>query len=108
MRCRVYMLRRGGRRLPWRDVQNGPSYEGDLRTYHLGATGVGRYYYVAALVRPGDAKCTPLVPRLYEPVLVGIGDGVISLRGFERVGTNEEPVAVVQEWYCVVNPIKEM
>jgi hypothetical protein len=32
MLFKVYLMRRGGRRLSWRDVLNGRAYVGDLRT----------------------------------------------------------------------------
>jgi hypothetical protein len=96
MHCRVYPLRRRGRRLPWREVCNGPSFEGDLSTYYLSLPG-GRYF-VAKLVVSGDALCKPLLPELYEPVLTSLGNGTLVLRGFEREGE----VATVQEWRCEV------
>ena len=96
MRCRVYPLRRRGRRLPWREVSNSPSFEGELSTYYLTAPN-GRYF-VAKLVAPGDALCKPLLSALYEPVLISIGNGMLVLRGFER----EAEAATVQEWRCEV------
>jgi hypothetical protein len=94
MRCRVYQLRRHGRRLPWRAVCNGPSFEGDLATHYLSRHEAR--YFVATLVARGDALCKPLLPELFEPVLTSIGHGSLLLRGFERVGDS----AVVQEWRC--------
>ena len=69
MRCRVYPLRRRGRRLPWREVVNGLSFEGDLSTYHLSLPDA-RYF----------------VAKLDEPILTSIGNGLLVLRGFEREG----------------------
>jgi hypothetical protein len=94
MRCRVYPLRRRGRRLPWREVCNGPSFEGDLSTHYLSLQ--NSRYFVATLIAPGDALCKPLLPALYEPVLANIGHGRLLLRGFERMSDS----AVVQEWRC--------
>jgi hypothetical protein len=94
MRCRVYPLRRRGRRLPWRQVANGPSFEGDLSTYYL--TLANARYFVAQLLGPGDAFRKPLLPELYEPVLTNLRNGVLVLRGFEREGK----AATVQEWRC--------
>ena len=48
MRCRVYPLRRRGRRLPWREIGNGPSFEGVLSTHYL--TLASARYFVAKLV----------------------------------------------------------
>ena len=98
MRCRVYPLR--GRRLPWRQVTNAPSFEGALSTHYLSLPGAG--YFVAKLVAPGDAFCKPLLPELYEPVLTSLGNGTLVLRGFERL--NEDAPATVQEWRCEVLP----
>jgi hypothetical protein len=96
MRCRVHPLRRRGRRLPWREVVNASSFEGDLSTYYL--TLKNERYFVAELLGPGDAFRKPLVPELYEPVLTNLGNGVLVLRGFEREGES----ATVQEWRCKV------
>ena len=62
MRCRVYQLRRRGRRLPWREVQNGPAFEGELGTHYLSLPGAR--YFVAKLIAPGDALCKPILPEL--------------------------------------------
>ena len=62
---RTYPLRRRGRRLPWREVINALSFEGDLGNHYLALKDAR--YFVAKLVAPGDALCTPLLPELYEP-----------------------------------------
>jgi hypothetical protein len=95
-RCRVYPLRHRGRRLPWREVANAPSFEGDLSTYYLSLANAR--YFVAQLLGPGDAFRKPLLPQLYEPVLTSLGNAVLMLRGFEREGE----AATVQEWRCEV------
>jgi hypothetical protein len=96
VRCRVYPLRRRGRRLPWREVANATPFEGDLSTYYL--TLKNERYFVAQLLGPGDAFRKALLPELYEPVLTNLGNGVLVLRGFEREGE----AATVQEWRCEV------
>ena len=96
MRCRVFPLRRNGRRLPWREIDNGPSFEDDLGTYYL--TLRSERHFVAQLLGRGDAFRNPLMPELYEPVLTSLGNGVLVLRGFEREGE----AATVQEWRCEV------
>jgi hypothetical protein len=96
MPCRVYPLRRRGRRLPWREVANGPSFEGLLSTQYLSVANA--LYFVAQLLGPGDAFREPLLPNLFEPVLTHLGNGVLVLRGFEREGE----AATVQEWRCEV------
>ena len=95
MRCRVLLLRRDGRRLPWRHIDNGPSVEGDLNTHYLSLPGAR--YFVAKLVARGCAL-QAATAELYEPVLTTIGNGPMVLRGFEREGE----AATVQEWRCEV------
>jgi len=65
MHCRVSTLRRRGRRLPWREIANAPSFEGDLSTHYLSLKEAR--YFVATLVAPGDVFRKPLLPELYEP-----------------------------------------
>jgi hypothetical protein len=48
---------------------------------------------------PGKAFRKPVLRELYEPVLTGLGNGVLLLlRGFEREGE----AAAVQEWRCEI------
>jgi hypothetical protein len=97
MKFKVFLLRRRGRRLPWREVQNGPYYVGDLiaRTQDFGR----KRYHVAAL-RPADPLGQSMIPELYEPVLSGFAPLALRLRGFERVEGLGGGYAVVQEWHC--------
>jgi hypothetical protein len=90
MRCRVYPLRRRGRRLPWREVQNGPVFEGDLSTHYLSQA--NERYFVAQLLGPGDAFRKALLPELYEPVLTSLVNDVLVLRGFEREGSTRRSI----------------
>jgi hypothetical protein len=98
MNCRVYVLRLRGRRLPWREVINGAPIEGELSTHFL--TLPESRYLVAGLVARGDALRRPLLPYLFEPVLVQIGHEVLVLRGFERLGDGRSAPAALQEWRC--------
>jgi len=54
-------------------------------------------YVVGALVAPGDALCKPLLPQLYEAMLTNIGNGILALRGFEKIEAPEGH-SVVQKW----------
>jgi len=97
VRFKVYLLRRRGRRLPWREVQNGPSFVGDLRTHSVDHG--GERYNVASLHPIGSPMEQPAVPELYEPVLLGFSVLAFRLRGFERVGEGDNAHSVVQEWH---------
>src|SRR5687767_9321495 len=68
VKFKVYLLRRRGRRLAWRDVQNGPRHVGELVTH---AVDIGNERYTVATLRPLDPAAAASIPELYEPVLVG-------------------------------------
>jgi hypothetical protein len=94
VKFKVYLLRKRGRRLPWREVQNGPAYVGDLITHSVDVS--GERYKVLGL-RPADPIGEPPIPELYEPVLLGFSPLAFRIRGFERL---DEAGLVVQEWHC--------
>ena len=97
MRFRVHLLRYRGRRLPWRDVVNGPKYVGDLISEQVT---VGDERYEVLTLRSEDpAMPSPIAP-LYEPVLLGFFTLALRLRGFESVNRGTSTFAVVQEWHC--------
>lgn len=97
MRCVIRPLRLRGRRLPWRDVQNGLAYEGDLVTYEMQAGG-GRV--IAATLMGRDPAVPKQLPDLFEPVMTGISTLAFRLRGFERHDGPDGPYSVAQEWHC--------
>jgi hypothetical protein len=98
MHFRVYPMRQHGRRLPWREIENGPSYVGALishTTRHGEST-----YSVLALQSGNPAEKEKPLPDLYEPALVLFAPNAFVLRGYERLETPEGAVGVVQEWHC--------
>jgi hypothetical protein len=95
MRFKVYLLRRRGRRLSWREARNGPVYVGRLVT-HSEEHG-GERYSVTRL-EPDDPMKADEMPQLYEAVLLGFAPIAFRLRGFERVGEGDSAHGVVQEW----------
>jgi hypothetical protein len=98
MRFKVYLMRRNGRRLPWREIVNSPHFVGDLTTYNIDRA--GERYTVATLAMPGAPLAEKQVPDLYEPVIIGVSHLALRLRGFERVGQGNNACGVVQEWHC--------
>jgi hypothetical protein len=54
-----------GRRLPWREVANAPSLEGDLSTYYL--TLKDERYFVAKLRRLGAGLTRANTLRAFSP-----------------------------------------
>jgi hypothetical protein len=97
VRFRVSLLRKHGRRLPWRVVQNGPSYVGELITHSVEVAGDR---YEVATLRAADPVTASPIPELYEPVLLGFAPLAFRLRGFERIDGPGGAMAVVQEWHC--------
>ena len=92
---KVYLMRRGGRKLSWRDTINGPALTLGSLTSRNGV------YKVAELITPGGIA-TVLLPPLYEPVLIGIAPLALQLRGFERMKEPEGYYSVIQEWHCEI------
>lgn len=93
MRVRVYLLRRSGRRFHDRDRE---CVEGELR---LDSTMSGHEMHRVAKLKAmvvGGSRGSELLPPLYEPELVAIGENALLLRGFESAGG----VGYVQEWRC--------
>jgi hypothetical protein len=72
-----------------------------LSAYYM--DGKGERFFVASLSGPRPLMVRVL-PDLYEPALVALGDQVMILRGFERLGEGDAACAVVQEWRCEVLP----
>jgi hypothetical protein len=70
----------------WRDVVNGPRHVGQLITHTIQH---GDERYNVATLRPVDPMADPLVPDLYEPVLVGVSLLAFRLRGYERIDMPE-------------------
>jgi hypothetical protein len=97
VRFKVYLLRRRGRRVRWRDVRNGPSSVGELVMYSIDA---GGQRYKVITLRPEDPVAAAPMPELYEPVLLGFAPLAFRLRGFERLQGPEGAYSVVQEWHC--------
>jgi hypothetical protein len=98
MKVRVYPMRQRGRRLPWREIENGPSFVGGLISY---TTKHGENSYSVLALQTGNPteERKPL-SDLYEPVLLLFAPNAFVLRGYERIDTPEGPIGVVQEWSC--------
>src|ERR1700704_2831158 len=97
VRFKVFQLRRKGRRLPWRDVINGPSHIGDLQSHVIDHR--GQRYNVIALQSSEAPVAGAILPELYEPVLLGFSPLAFRLRGFERWESPEGAFSVIQEWH---------
>jgi hypothetical protein len=96
VRVRVYTLRSRGRRIARADANEG--VPGDLRMYSI-AHG-SEMHSVARLCHRADRSSNDreLLPPLYAPKLVAVGDASLLLRGFQSI----DGAAYVQEWRCVI------
>lgn len=98
----VLLMRYQGRRLPWREIDQGKVFRGELRT--VCPPGSDRPS-AAFLIKQGGIA-DHLLPDLHEPAFTGVGQDVFHLRGVERLELATGAHAVVQEWRC--RPVKEM
>jgi hypothetical protein len=96
---KVYPMRKKGRRISLRDVKNGPSYVGDLRSHVLRLG--DENYNVITLFSGNKAVAEHILPDLFEPVLVGFSTLAFQVRGYERIAGKDGYHAVIQEWHCV-------
>ena len=96
MRVRVYPLRSRGRRVERPENQDG--VPGDLRMYSQ--VHGSEMHMVARLCTRTERSSTDreLLPPLFSPELVAVGDRALLLRGFQAV----DGAAYVQEWRCVL------
>ncbi|HET9577747.1 MAG TPA: hypothetical protein VFP44_07950 [Usitatibacter sp.] len=96
MRVRVFPLRKNGRRTERLELADG--VPGDLRMYSL-VQGT-EMHRVARLCTRTDRSSNDreLLPPLYAPQLVAVGDRALLLRGFQSV----DGAAYVQEWRCLL------
>jgi len=93
MMVRVYSLRARGKRSHRSELT---ATRGDLRMYSLMIG--SEMHVVARLCYRSDRSSNDreLLPPLYSPELVAIGEDSILLRGFQSV----DGAAYVQEWRC--------
>jgi hypothetical protein len=96
MKVRVFTLRRRGRRSPGSEDPEGIA--GDLQMHSM-LRGT-EMHTVARLCAPAGRSVhqEELLPPLYSPELVALGNGALLLRGFQSI----DGAAYVQEWRCVV------
>jgi hypothetical protein len=95
MKVCVYPMRQRGRRFPDR---NDEGIVGDLRMHSTShGTEAHSVAQLCATV-PLSSREEQLLPCLYSPELIAIGNTSMLLRGFE----SEDGTAYVQEWRCVI------
>jgi hypothetical protein len=76
MKVRVYPMRQRGRRLPWREIENGPSFVGTLLSYRVKD---GEQDFQAVSLQSGSPAHGKPLPDLYEPTLEGFAVNAFTL-----------------------------
>jgi hypothetical protein len=96
MRVRVFPLRSRGRRVE--RPENNDGVPGDLRMYSQ--VHGSEMHMVARLCTRTERSSTDreLLPPLFSPELVAVGDRALLLRGFQSI----DGAAYVQEWRCLL------
>ena len=96
MKVRVFPLRARGRRLD--RPENLDGVPGDLRMYSQ--VHGSEMHMVARLCTRTDrsSQDRELLPPLYSPELVAVGESALLLRGFQSI----DGAAYVQEWRCLI------
>jgi hypothetical protein len=96
MKVRVFPLRQRGKRTSRSDAQ--PGVPGDLRMFSQ--MHGSELHVVARLCTRTERSSTDreLLPPLYAPELVAVGETALLLRGFQSV----DGTAYVQEWRCLL------
>jgi len=96
MKVRVFTLRSRGKRTPRSEASEGIA--GDLRMDSM--MHGSEIHSVARLCQRAELSCVDreVLPPLYSPALVALGEASLLLRGFQAV----DGVAYVQEWRCVI------
>lgn len=92
----VRLMRYQGRRLPWKEIDHGKVFRGNLQTVCF--PGSDRPVEAHLLAVNGVAK--RLIPDLHEPAFLGVGAETFQLRGVERLALEDGVHAVIQEWHC--------
>lgn len=102
MKWRVKLMRKAGRRIPWKILINEPGQIGTIGTHWC--TYGGQVPYSVAVLRASDRPIEEGI-ELLEPQLVMMGEQALILRGYERLQGNDGAFTVLQEWRCeVVSP----
>jgi len=101
MYARVFLMRRHGRKLPWREALNVAPLVGSLTMYRVSWRG-GSETQALTVRNPANQTEAGSLATLFEPVLTNIGNGVMVFRGIERIDREDGPAGYAQEWRCEV------
>jgi hypothetical protein len=100
MQCRVIKMRRAGVDLPKHSLRETAPTPGVLEVIDVRDEGVSRHVKVARLtVVIGSIRRQDI---LYDPTLIWMSAGRLTLAGFERVKIDGQTVNYAQSWLCMI------
>lgn len=97
MKATIQLLRRYGRRLRKRDLSEAKQLYGQLQMFSVQHRAYGSVL-VLQLSEVTNQTETGHLAALYEPVITGMGNGLMTFRGIERVEGLEGVTGYAQEW----------
>lgn len=101
MEATIQLLRKHGRRLRRRDLPAAKPLTGQLTMFSVQHRAYGSVS-ILQLTAVANQTADGHLATLYEPVLTGLGNGILTFRGIERVQTPDGPAGYAQEWRCTV------
>lgn len=101
MKATIQLLRCYGRRLRRRGSSEAKQLTGRLQMFCVQHRAYGSVLVLQLSEVTNQTKEGHLA-TLYEPVITGLGNNVMTFRGIERIETEDGPVGYAQEWRCQV------
>ena len=101
MKVTIQLLRRYGRKLRQRDLREVKQLSGQLQMFSVQHRAYGSVMVLGLSEVTNQTKEGHLA-TLYEPVLTGLGNGLMTFRGIERVQGEDGVTGYAQEWRCEV------
>lgn len=97
MRATIQLLRKYGRKLRRRELSEANQLTGHLTMFSVQHRAYGSVMVLKLSVVDNQTE-TGHLATLYEPVISGLGNGLMTFRGIERMETEDGPVGYAQEW----------
>lgn len=97
MNATIQLLRRYGRRLRKRDLGEAKQLSGQLQMFSVQHRAYGSVMVLQLSAIDNQTQEGHLA-TLYEPVITGLGNGLMTFRGIERVEGQDGVTGYAQEW----------
>lgn len=97
MKATIQLLRRYGRKLRRRELSEAKQLTGQLAMFSVQHRAYGSVTVLQLSDVDNQTKEGHLA-TLYEPVITGLGNGLMTFRGIERVAGEDGVTGYAQEW----------